>query len=142
MKVRKCVDERISMKWIGVSCNKLFCVFQIFSRKFLSSFLRYLLLSWLSNTTIGSKSFWSCILIFTPLWFHKNQDIYATSHNTVFLEYWNIKKSLTSIQQHLSCLLDWVDCKNMQKIFLSRWLFEIIHIICFEMHIDRPDKSE
>ena len=27
------------------------------------------------------------------------------------------------------------------KIFFSRWLFEIIHIIRFEMHMVRPDKS-
>jgi hypothetical protein len=30
--------------------------------------------------------------------------------------------------------------KNKKK--KSRWLFEIIHIIRFEMHMDRPDKSE
>jgi hypothetical protein len=30
--------------------------------------------------------------------------------------------------------------KNLKK--KSRWLFEIIHIIRFEMHMDRPDKSE
>ena len=34
----------------------------------------------------------------------------------------------------------WLDCKKMQK--KSRWLFEIIHIIRFEMHMDRRDKSE
>ena len=55
--------------------------------------------------------------------------------------YWNIKTILISIQQVLSCLLnEWI-AKNVHKIFLSRWLFEIINIICFEMHIDGPDKS-
>ena len=36
----------------------------------------------------------------------------------------------------------WMDCENIQKIFFSRWLFEIIHIIHFEMHMDRQDKFE
>ena len=30
----------------------------------------------------------------------------------------------------------WVDYKKMQIFFFSRWLFEIIHIIRFEMHMD------
>jgi hypothetical protein len=30
--------------------------------------------------------------------------------------------------------------KNPKEI--SQWLFEIIHIIHFEMHMDWPDKSE
>ena len=33
----------------------------------------------------------------------------------------------------------WGNCKNMQKKE-SWWLFEIIHIIHFEMLLDRPDK--
>ena len=33
----------------------------------------------------------------------------------------------------------WVDCKNMQ-IFFSWCLFELIHIIRFEMHMNRQDK--
>jgi hypothetical protein len=28
------------------------------------------------------------------------------------------------------------------KTFFSQWLFEIIHIIHFEMHMDRPDKLD
>ena len=32
--------------------------------------------------------------------------------------------------------------KKCKKKRISQWLFEIIHIICFEMHMDRPDKSE
>jgi hypothetical protein len=35
-----------------------------------------------------------------------------------------------------------MDCKNIQKKINSRRLFELIHIIRFEMHMDRPDKSE
>ena len=35
-----------------------------------------------------------------------------------------------------------VDFKKMQKKIFSRWLFFKIHIIRFEMHMDRPDKSE
>ena len=27
----------------------------------------------------------------------------------------------------------WMDCKNIKEIFFSRWLFEIIHIIHFEI---------
>ena len=30
----------------------------------------------------------------------------------------------------------WMDCKNIKKKFFSRWLFEIIHIIRFEMRMD------
>ena len=29
-----------------------------------------------------------------------------------------------------------MDCKNIKNIFFSQWLFEIIHIIGFEMRID------
>ena len=29
-----------------------------------------------------------------------------------------------------------MDCKNIKKKILSRWLFEIIHIIRFEMRMD------
>ena len=36
----------------------------------------------------------------------------------------------------------WVDYKKMQKKKISQWLFQIIHIIRFEMNMDRPDKSE
>ena len=35
-----------------------------------------------------------------------------------------------------------MDCKNIKINKFSRWLFEIIHIIGFEMHMDRPDKSK
>jgi hypothetical protein len=35
-----------------------------------------------------------------------------------------------------------MDLKNMQILLFSKWLFEIIHIIHFEMHMDRPDKFE
>ena len=31
----------------------------------------------------------------------------------------------------------WMDCKNIKKKKISRWLFEIIHIIRFEMRMDR-----
>ena len=30
----------------------------------------------------------------------------------------------------------------MQKEKNLKALFEIIHIICFEMHVDKPEKSE
>ena len=36
----------------------------------------------------------------------------------------------------------WVDYKKMQKNIFSRWLFEIIHIIRFEIHMDRLDVSK
>jgi hypothetical protein len=36
-----------------------------------------------------------------------------------------------------------MDCKNIKKKKKnSQWLFEIIHILRFEMLMDRPDKSE
>ena len=52
-----------------------------------------------------------------------------------FLEPWNREKSLRVIWQHFSCLL----MNGLQKYIKkkkSRWLFEIIHIICFEMRMD------
>ena len=131
LKVRKCVDERISMKWIGVSvkmgCNKLLCVFHIFSWTFLSSFLRYLLLSWLSNTTIGLKWFWSCILIFTPLWFHKifMQHLITLCVSRV-LKY---QKSLTSIRQRLSWLLDERIAKMCKRFFFTVAFFDNPHYL-------------
>ena len=102
------------------------------------SFLLYLLLSWLSNTTIGLKQFWSCILIFTPLWFHKifMQHLITLCASRV-LKY---QKSLISIGQRLSWLLDERIAK-MSKRFFSQRRFVIILIICFEMHMDRPDRS-
>ena len=30
---------------------------------------------------------------------------------------------------------------NPKSADFSWWLFEIVHIVCFEMHMDRPDKS-
>ena len=30
---------------------------------------------------------------------------------------------------------------NLKSADFSWWLFEIVHIVCFEMHMDRPDKS-
>ena len=69
------------------------------------------------------------------------QDIYATSHNTAcasrVLKY---QKSLISIGQRLSWLLDERIAK-MCKRFFSQRRFVIILIICFEMHMDRPDRS-
>ena len=56
----------------------------------------------------------------------------------MFLEHWNRQKILSSIRQCFSCLLDeWIAniCKKkFQDAFLK--------ILCFEMHMDRPDKSE
>ena len=59
-----------------------------------------------------------------------------------FLEPWNRQKSLQHIWQRFSYLLDKWIAKISKKNFFSRWLFEIIHIIRFEMRMDRPDKSE
>ena len=52
-----------------------------------------------------------------------------------FLEPWNKEESLTLIWQRFSCILnEWI--KKMSKIiFFSWWLFEIIHIIRFEMRM-------
>ena len=49
-----------------------------------------------------------------------------------YIEPRNREKSLTLIWQHFSCLLDEWIAKISKKIF-SRWLFEIIHIIRFEI---------
>ena len=57
-----------------------------------------------------------------------------------FLEPWNKQKSIIHIWQRFSCLLDkWIAKILKEK---KRWLFEKIHIIRFEMCMDRPDKSE
>ncbi len=58
-----------------------------------------------------------------------------------FLEHWNRQKILSDIWQCFSCLLDESIPKNANKknhcgVFLK------IHFIHFEMHMDRPDKSE
>ena len=51
----------------------------------------------------------------------------------MFLEHWNRQKILSNIRQRFSCLLDeWIAKISKKKIF-SRWLFEIIHIIRFEI---------
>ena len=50
-----------------------------------------------------------------------------------YIEPRNREKSLTLIWQRFSCLLDeWIAKISKKKIF-SRWLFEIIHIIRFEI---------
>ena len=49
-----------------------------------------------------------------------------------FLEHWNRQNSLTNIWQCFLCLHDEWIAKISKKIF-SWWLFEIIHIICFEI---------
>ena len=136
LKVRKCVDERISMKWIGVSvkmgCNKLLCVFHIFSWTFLSSFLRYLLLSWLSNTTIGLKWFWSCILIFTPLWFHK----IFMQHLITLCVPRVLKYQKKSYQHSTRSFMTtwWVDCKNVQKKNFTVAFCDNPHYLFWDAH--------
>ena len=53
----------------------------------------------------------------------------------------NRQKILFSIQQRFSCLLDeWI--AKICKYFFFTMAFFKIHFICFEMHIDRVDKSE
>ena len=54
----------------------------------------------------------------------------------MFLEHWNRQKNISVIRQCFSCLLDELIAKISKKK-ISRWLFEIIHIIRFEMHMDR-----
>ena len=50
-----------------------------------------------------------------------------------FLEPWNReKKSYTHLTTFFTSTW-WMDCKNIKKKFFSRWLFEIIHIIRFEI---------
>jgi len=57
---------------------------------------------------------------------------------------WVTNKLLTQSQKQrifsFFCLLLSGLQKNPKEI--SQWLFEIIHIIRFEMHMDWPDKSE
>ena len=54
-----------------------------------------------------------------------------------FLEPWNREKSLKLIWKHFSCLLDEWNVKISKKnFFFSLWLFEMIHIIRFEMRMD------
>ena len=50
-----------------------------------------------------------------------------------YIEPQNREKSLTLIWQHFSCLLDEWIAKISKKKSFSRWLFEIIHIIRFEI---------
>ena len=50
-----------------------------------------------------------------------------------YIEPWNREKSLRRICQCFSCLLDEWIAKISKKNFFSRWLFEIIHIIHFEI---------
>ena len=50
-----------------------------------------------------------------------------------FLEPWNREKSHRLIWQHFSCLLDEWIAKIHTKKKISRWVFEIIHIIRFEI---------
>ena len=59
----------------------------------------------------------------------------------MFPEHWNRQKILSDIRQCFSCLLDEGITKN-EKEKISGWLFFLIHFIRFEMHMDRPDKSE
>ena len=75
--------------------------------------------------SLGASAYLGAYAIAAP--FSTAQAWCLTSHSDLsrILEHWNSQKTITSIRQHF-----------------SRWLFEIIHIICFEMHMDRPDKSE
>ena len=50
-----------------------------------------------------------------------------------YIEPRNREKSLRLIWQRFSCLLDEWIAKISKKKFFSRWLFEIIHIIRFEI---------
>ena len=50
-----------------------------------------------------------------------------------YIEPQNREKSLTLIWQRFSCLLDEWIAKISKKKKISWWLFEIIHIICFEI---------
>ena len=50
-----------------------------------------------------------------------------------YIEPRNREKSLTLIWQRFSCLLDECIAKISKKKIFSRWLFEIIHIIRFEI---------
>ena len=86
--------------------------------------------------------------IHTGIYSHKSKDWRSATSNSKevpihceILEHWNSQKSLTSVRQHFSCWLDDGIAKICKKKN-SWWLFEIIHIIHFEMHMDRPDKSE
>ena len=56
----------------------------------------------------------------------------------------NIPESRQKIQWQQGRFMGSWKPKRVAKICKknSRWLFEIIHIIRFEMHMDRPDKSE
>ena len=64
----------------------------------------------------------------------------SITFHPVFLECWNTQKSICSIWHCFSCLLDESIAKKFN--FFSQWLFEIIRIICFEMHMDRPVLSD
>ena len=60
------------------------------------------------------------------------------SHGTVgFQSIEIVKKVLHTFDNFFPVYL----INGLQKFF-SQWLFEIIHIILFEMHMDRLDKSE
>ena len=50
-----------------------------------------------------------------------------------YIEPWNREKSLRLIWQRFSCLLDEWIAKISKNFFFSQWLFEIIHIIHFEI---------
>ena len=65
----------------------------------------------------------------------RNNLSWTTAHTVHcwFLEPWNSENSLTLIWQLFSCLLDEWIAKIYKIFFFSRWLFEIIHIIRFEI---------
>ena len=73
----------------------------------------------------------------TSVLFHKYlKEKYFRNHRTYhcwYIEPRNREKSLTLIWQRFSCLLDEWIAKVSKKKKNSRWLFEIIHIIRFEI---------
>ncbi len=67
-------------------------------------------------------------------WFDSHFKFILQTH-CWFLEHWNRQKSLTNIWQYFSSYL----MNGLQKYIYKkklRWLFEVIHIIGFEMHMD------
>ena len=80
----------------------------------------------------------TCVFMISLIYFHTISKViytkYSKDWHCWYIEPWNREKSLTLIWQRFSCLLDEWIAKNIKKS--SRWLFEIIHIIRFEMRMD------
>ena len=94
---------------------------------------------WHFKSHFDLKHLWKSTIIWRNNWYY----IIWLSRRTrlICLRCWykelqNREKSLTLIWQRFSCLRDEWIAKISKKNF-SRWLFEIIHIIRFEMHMDR-----